>query len=279
MSPEERQLLNGLFDRVRTASATPRDAQAEELIDQETRKQPYATYYLAQAVVVQEKGLEAASNRIRELEERIQELEATQGEHRQAQQGGGFLSSIFGSQQSRQQAPVPQSSAQSSGPWGTRQSYEGPRGYDDGYRSAPPPPYGSQAAAPQPSGPWSNNAYRGPSAGSSFLTGALGTAAGVAGGMLLANSLSGLFSNHMAGAGLGNPLAGASAFGASEQPAIEETVVNNYYGDDAIREASDNSNNGNDGNDNDAWQQADYSNDDADQDSGSFDNNDDSFDV
>jgi len=271
MSPEERQLLNGLFDRVRTASATPRDRDAEDLIDQETRKQPYATYYLAQAVVVQEKGLEAASNRIRELEDRIHELEAAQGEHRQAEQGGGFFSSIFGSQQPRQQ-----SSAQASAPWGTRQSYEGPRGYDDGYRAPPPPPppYGAQASASQPLGPWSSNAYRGPSAGSSFLTGALGTAAGVAGGMLLANSLSGLFSSHMAGAGLGNPLAGASAFGASEQPAVEETVVNNYYGDDAIRETSDNS--GNDNNDNDAWQRADYSNDDNGSD---FDNNDDSFDV
>lgn len=276
MSPEERQLLNGLFDRIRTASATPRDAQAEDLIDEETRKQPYATYYLAQAVVVQEKGLEAASNRIRELEDRIHELEARQGEHRQAEQGGGFLSSIFGSQQSRQQPPVQQSSAPASGPWGTRQSYEGPRGYDDGYRAPPPPQYGSQASAPAASGPWSSNAYRGPSAGSSFLTGALGTAAGVAGGMLLANSLSGIFSSHMAGAGLGNPLAGAGAFGASEQPAVEETVVNNYYGDDAIREASDNSDTGNHDSDNDPWQQADYSNDDNGSD---FGNNDDSFDV
>lgn len=266
MSPEERQLLDNLFERVRTASATPRDRDAEDLIDQETRKQPYATYYLAQAVVVQEKGLEAAANRIRELENRIHELEAAQSEHRQAEQGGGFLSSIFGSQQSRQQAP----SQQASGPWGARQSSESARGYDDGYR-APPQPYGAQ-----PSGPWSNNAYRGPSAGSSFLTGALGTAAGVAGGMLLANSLSGLFSNHMADAGLGNPLAGASAFGASEQPSVEETVVNNYYGDDAIREASDNSDNGNGDNSNDGWQQADYSNDD---DGADFDSNDDSFDV
>lgn len=275
MSPEERQLLNGLFDRIRTASATPRDREAEELIDSETRKQPYATYYLAQAVVVQEKGLEAASNRIRELEDRIHELEASQSDHRQTEQGGGFLSSIFGSQQSRQQAPVQQSSAPASGPWGARPSYEGPRGYDDGYRAAPPP------NSPQASTPWSSNANRGPSAGSSFLTGALGTAAGVAGGMLLANSLSGIFSNHMAGAGLGNSLAGASSFGASEQPAVEEAVVNNYYGDDAIREASDNSDNNSNDNNNDGWQQADFSNDDngAASDSNDFGSNDDSFDV
>ncbi len=243
MSPEERQLLNGLFDRVRTASATPRDREAEELIESETRKQPYATYYLAQAVVVQEKGLEAAAGRIRQLEDRIRELEADESDHHRAEQGGGFLSSIFGS--SQQQAPAPPSP----GPWSnSRRGYDaGRRVDDDGYR------------APPPSGPWSGSGYRGPSAGSSFLTGALGTAAGVAGGMLLANSLSGLFSDHMAGAGLGNPLAGAGAFGASETP-VEETVINNYYGDDAIREAGDDR----DGlaGDDDRFQRADYDQDD-----------------
>lgn len=292
MSPEERQLLNGLFERVRTASATPRDRDAETLIEDETRKQPYATYYLAQAVVVQEKGLEAAANRIRELEDRVRDLEAAEGAPRQPEQGGGFLSSIFGSQQSRQQQapqqpsgtqPGPSASgAYQPGPWGARQAYEGSRGYDDGFRAPQPSP----GAYQQPSGPWSNaGAARGPSAGSSFLTGALGTAAGVAGGMLLANSLSGLFSNHMASAGLGNPLAGASAFGASEQPAVEETVVNNYYGDDAIREASNGpqASDGNDnsgGNDNDGWQQADFGGDDNDLDQSDFgDGSDDNLDI
>jgi hypothetical protein len=280
MSPEERQLLNGLFERVRTASATPRDHEAEALIDEETRKQPYATYYLAQAVAVQEKGLEAAAGRIRELEDHIRELEAGGNDHRQAEQGGGFLSSIFGSQQSRQQAPVQQAPAPAQGPWGTRQAYEGSRGYDA--PPASPPAYQPSAYQPsgaQPSGPWTGNSgYRGPSAGSSFLTGALGTAAGVAGGMLLANSLSGLFSNHMASAGLGNPLAGASAFGASEQPAVEETTVNNYYGDDAIREAS-NGNDNSGGNDNDGWQQADFGNDDNGPDQSDFGGNDDNLDI
>jgi len=278
MSPEERQLLQGLFERVRTASATPRDREAEALIDDESRKQPYATYYLAQAVAVQEKGLEAAANRIRELEDRVHQLEAAGAAPRQPEQGGSFLSSIFGSQQSRQQAPVQQQSAPQSGPWGSRPAYEGSRGYDDNYRAPPPPAY--QPPAQQAAAPWSggNEGNRGPSAGSSFLTGALGTAAGVAGGMLLANSLSGLFSNHMASAGLGNPLAGASAFGAAEQPAVEETVVNNYYGDDAIREASTGNDNSG-GNDNGGWQQADFGNDNNDFDSSDFGGNDDNLDI
>lgn len=238
MSPEERQLLTALFDRVRTAAAQPRDREAEALIDQATREQPSATYYLAQAVIVQEKGLEAASNHIKDLEERIRQLEAGASEHHQAEQGGGFLSSIFGNTQTQQPAPVPSNP----GPWGQpSRSYDEPRGYDSGARQMPQ----------QPTGPWSQQAYA-PSAGGSFLRGALGTAAGVAGGMLLANSLSGIFGNHMSSLGWGSPF-GASPFGNASAP-TEETVINNYYGNDDVRQASDNA----DDRDDDNIQQADY---------------------
>lgn len=247
MSPEERQLLTALFDRVRTAAATPRDPEAEALISEATRAQPSATYYLAQAVIVQEKGLEAAANHIKELEERVRQLEAGEGDHRQAEQGG-FLSSIFGNTQTQQPAPAP-------GPWGgaSRNGYEQPRGYDN-----------NRQAQQQPSGPWSQQASA-PSAGGSFLQGALGTAAGVAGGMLLANSLSGIFGNHMSSLGWGSPFGNASA-------PTEETVINNYYNNDDTRQASDNAA---DDNNNANLQQADYdSDDDMDDSSG-----DDSMDV
>ncbi|MBB3390209.1 hypothetical protein FHT82_002972 [Rhizobium sp. BK275] len=238
MSPEERQLLTALFDRVRTAAATPRDPEAEALISEATRAQPSATYYLAQAVIVQEKGLEAAANHIKELEERVRQLEAGEGGHRQAEQGG-FLSSIFGNTQTQQPAPAP-------GPWGgaPRDSYEQPRGYDN-----------SRQMAQQPTGPWSQQAYA-PSAGGSFLRGALGTAAGVAGGMLLANSLSGIFGNHMSSLGWGSPFGGANPFGNASAP-TEETVINNYYGDNS--QADDNRTNNDDN-----VQQADYDDNDDD---------------
>ncbi|KKX23540.1 DUF2076 family protein, partial [Rhizobium sp. LC145] len=113
-------------------------------------------------------------------------------------------------------------------------------------------PIAPQPTGPQPTGPWNPQASA-PSAGGSFLRGALGTAAGVAGGMLLANSLSGIFSSHINSLGWGSPLAGGSPFG--NGPA-EETVVNNYYGDDAVRQAAD------DGNTDDGLQQADDDNDD-----------------
>ncbi|MCJ9754863.1 DUF2076 family protein, partial [Neorhizobium sp. BETTINA12A] len=118
----------------------------------------------------------------------------------------------------------------------------------------------------------------------------LGTAAGVAGGMLLANSLSGIFGSHMNSLGWGSPLAGSNPFGGGNGP-VEETVINNnYFGDDAVRQAS-----GNDGtaaNTNDVadnsgsnagFQQADYGNDDFSDDQADFDNSDmgsdDSMDV
>ncbi|NNU65245.1 MULTISPECIES: DUF2076 domain-containing protein [Rhizobium] len=247
MSPEERQLLTALFDRVRTAAATPRDRDAEALIDQATREQPSATYYLAQAVIVQEKGLEAAANHIKELEERVHQLEAGESEHRQAEQGGGFLSSIFGTSQTQQSAPVP-------GPWGSAPRQASQSQYDDTRG-------GDVRQMPQqPTGPWSQQAYA-PSAGGSFLRGALGTAAGVAGGMLLANSLSGIFGNHMSSLGWGSPF-GANPFGNASAP-TEETVINNYYGNDDTRQASDNAA---DDNDNANVQQADY--DDGDDSSG-----------
>lgn len=267
MSPEERQLLATLFDRVRTASATPRDRDAEAFIEQGTREQPYATYYLAQAVIVQEKGLEAAANRIRELEDRVHELEASQSDHHRGEQSGGFLSSIFGSGQSQQSA-----SANAPGPWSgsaPRQNYRAGSDYNDDYRAPPPP-----------AGPWTQQATA-PSAGGSFLRGALGTAAGVAGGMLLANSLSSIFSSHTNALGWGSPFAGNNPFGNPEPPVQETVINNNYFGDDAVREASDDNNaggggrDGSDGNNDGGWQQADYDdNDQSDQDNGDFDGDD-----
>ncbi|NTB96655.1 DUF2076 domain-containing protein [Agrobacterium tumefaciens] len=244
MSPEESQLLKALFDRTRTASATPRDREAETLIADAVRDQPAAPYYLAQAVIVQEKGLEAAAAHIKQLEDHIHALESANPAPQAAAQGG-FLSSIFGTGQPQPPAPTPAPSpaapqtswrndtaGQTAGPWGS-------------------------PAGQQPGGPWSQQPAAVGRAGGGFLQGALGTAAGVAGGMLLANSLSGIFGSHMSSLGLGSPFGGGNAGGNAP---VEETVINNYYGDSASPQ----------NNDDDDIQQADYddSADDADVDSG-----------
>src|SRR5882757_2986275 len=96
MSPEERELLTGLFDRIRGAANTPRDQEAEALIQDATKAQPYAPYFLAQTVLVQDQALRAANDRLQELEGKVKNFES------QAASGprpGGFLSglgSLFG---------------------------------------------------------------------------------------------------------------------------------------------------------------------------------------
>ncbi|WP_027488769.1 DUF2076 domain-containing protein [Allorhizobium undicola] len=217
MSPEERQLLTQLFDRLRQAANGPRDREAEELIATEMQRQPHAPYVMAQAVIIQEKGLEAATARIRELEERVRELEDHAPPASQ-QQGGSFLgglTSIFGGSNN---APAP---ARQSGPWSGGSNG---RLYDDYARNAPVQqsgPWGSQA--PQQTGFAQPQAAS--SAGGGFLRGALTTAAGVAGGVLVADAVRDLFTTH--NPGFGNML---GAGGLANAP-MEETIVNNntYY--------------------------------------------------
>ncbi len=184
MTPEERQLLAGLFDRIRGAAGSPRDREAEAFINEAVRQQPYAPYLLTQTVIVQEEGLKAAAAKIEELEAKVRDLEA-----QPAAGSGSFLGGIGKSLFGGDDRPAARGPSPSAGPWGGQ--------------AAPQP-----QPQPQPqAGPWSQQPQA--AAGGSFLKGALGTAAGVAGGMLLANSLSGLFSGHNNSHGIG------SGFGSS----------------------------------------------------------------
>jgi len=202
MTPEERQLLAGLFDRTRAASESPRDKEAEAFIAEALRDQPHATYLLAQAVIVQDQALGAANERLQQLEARVRELEAAQ-----TSGGGSFLGGLFGG--GRPATSVPSSGAaqatavpQAGSPWGRQQNSQPAVQQGQGF--------GPQAMqAPM----------QAPMQGGGFLRGALGTAAGVAGGMLLANSISNLFSNHHGS----NPLGiGDSASTGGFQPSAQD---------------------------------------------------------
>ena len=70
MTPQERQMLADLFERIRSAAGDPRDAEAEAFIAEAVRAQPYAPYVLAQTALVQQHALDAAAQRIQELEAR-----------------------------------------------------------------------------------------------------------------------------------------------------------------------------------------------------------------
>ncbi|RBP03268.1 hypothetical protein DFR50_14521 [Roseiarcus fermentans] len=211
MTPEERQMLAGLFDRVNAVGATSRDPQAEAFINDAIRAAPFAPYVLAQTVLVQQHAIEAAS-------QRIAELEAAAAHAAQAPEQGGFLCnlsrSIFGgpppaAQPPRAEQGYPQPGYAQQPPQGYPQQ-QPPQGY------APPPASGY---APQRPGPWGAPQGGAPQTGGGggFLQNAASTAAGVAGGVVLGNMLGGLFGGHAGGGGL---------FGGGAQPAAGAETVN-----------------------------------------------------
>src|SRR5580693_1881106 len=85
MNPQERQLVDDLFDRLSKVESAPRDPDAASAIAQGLRIAPNAVYALVQTVLVQDEALKRASNR-------IQELEA--GSAPEQSQPGGFLDSM-----------------------------------------------------------------------------------------------------------------------------------------------------------------------------------------
>lgn len=243
MSPEERQLLVGLFERTKSAANGPRDQEAEAFITEQIKQQPAAPYLLAQTVIVQDQALQGANARIEELERRVKELEAN---------AGGFLGGLFGGGRqapppSRRPMPPPGQGPQG-GPWGQ------PAGY-------PQQGYPPQGFPPQPD------------AGGGFLRGALGTAAGIAGGVLLADGIRSLFSH---GSGLG----GMSnlGIGSGFTPTSDTTVINNYYGDQSGAQDA-GYDQGFGGDDDQGLSDADFSSDPGFDDGGGFDGGDGGFDV
>jgi hypothetical protein len=203
MTPEEREMLGGLFQRVNAAAPAQRDPEAESFINDGVRAAPHAPYVLAQTVLVQQQALGAAANRIAELEA------AGQGAQ-QSEEHGSFLGNlgktIFGG-----------------GP-----SAPPPPGYDQQAYQRPPSPYAPQPPQgypPQP-GPWGAPAQQ---QGGGFLQNAASTAAGVAGGVALGNLLGGLFGGHSGGSLFGGGGASAAGLGGAGLSGNPTEVINNYY--------------------------------------------------
>ena len=68
MTPQERQLVDDLFDRLAKLENAPRDPEAMSAIMQGLRKAPNAVYALVQTALVQDEALKRANDRIQELE-------------------------------------------------------------------------------------------------------------------------------------------------------------------------------------------------------------------
>jgi len=171
MTPQERQLVDDLFDRLSKLEGAPRDPDAAAAIAQGLRSAPNAVYALVQTVLLQDEALKRANSRIQELE---------QARAPEQSQSGGFLDSmrdtIFGQSQSHGSVPnvpppVPNRPVWNSGQ--VLQQAQGPAPYNQG-------PYGQPYGAPQaPMG----------GGGGSFLGTAAAAAAGVVGGSLLLGSI------------------------------------------------------------------------------------------
>lgn len=189
MTPQERQLIDDLFDRLAKLESAPRDADAAAAIAQGLRSAPNAIYALVQTVLVQDEALKRANTRIQDLE---QALAAGSGQAQSGQtQSGGFLDSmrekILGTQgQPRGSVPnVPPPLPENRPVWNSGQvmGQMPPGRYDQG-------PYGQGYGQ----GPYA--APQSPFGGGSFLGTAAATAAGVVGGSLLLNSIRGMMGGH-----------------------------------------------------------------------------------
>jgi hypothetical protein len=167
MNRDEQQLIEDLFSRLRSfGGSAAKDPEAEALIGDLMRRSPDAPYYLAQTVIIQQQALERAEARIRDLEET-----ASRPSQYGSGRGGSFLSG----------GSVPSAG---SGRYGA-----GSPGPQD------------QMSPPPPSSPWSTAARPGGGEGGGFLSSALRTAAGVAGGVFLADGIRSLFGGSSAFAG------------------------------------------------------------------------------
>lgn len=226
MTNEERDIITQFLTRVSGAQPQPQtgltsgsvpatvqpplppvDRDADALIGALFQQYPDARYRLTQTAFVQEHAVAEAQNRIQRLE---WELQQTQQAMQQAQQAaraaqqrpsGGLFGGLFGG---RTQAPPPPPQAApgwNAGPAPQQQPM---------YQQAPPPP--QYAPGYQP-GMFQQRP------GGGFLSSALTTAAGVGGGILAAQALSGLFSGHQGGGMMGGGgFGGGSPWAGSTQP-------------------------------------------------------------
>ena len=94
MTPQERDVIAGIFDRLKQAANQPRDPEAERYIADRLREQPYAPYAMAQSVYVQEQALTNLQQQVEDLQAQMRELQSRPAEA--PAQSGGFLSGIFG---------------------------------------------------------------------------------------------------------------------------------------------------------------------------------------
>jgi hypothetical protein len=204
MTPQERQLVDELFDRLTGMEGAPRDPDATAAIAQGLRSAPNAVYALVQTVLVQDEALRRANARIEELEAAGAPVQT---------QSGGFLDSardaIFGQGQPRGSVPNVRPPEISGRPvWNSGQvlqQAQSPGSYGQGTYDQ----RGQQGSYGQPYG--TPQAPMG--GGGSFLGTAAAAAAGMVGGSLLLGSIRSMLGGNRQGFGDTAGLGGDKAAG------------------------------------------------------------------
>ena len=218
MTPEERNLVIELFDRLSALEDAQRDPDAERLIRDGLRQAPNAPYALVQTVLVQDEALKRADARIRELEG------AAEPPPRDTSFLGGVRDSLLGrrgSVPSVRPGEATQETSQGMSPaWNTGSpAMPGGQGYAPAHGYAPGqgyPPGQGYAQGPAPMG-------QGMGQGGSFLGTAAAAAAGMIGGSMLLGGIRSMMGGQQgsaraayepgAGGGGSSPWAGGRAAG------------------------------------------------------------------
>lgn len=212
MTPEERDLIGGLFQKLRQSGGGALDREAADFIARCIGEQPAAPYYLTQAVLVQDHALKGAQARIAQLEQALEQARTAQP-GAAAGTGTSFLGGLMG------EAATPAAA----GPWGRHATPLPPAAAAPARPApaAPPPAYAPQPAYAQPQASAVPSSF---GRGGGFMQSALSTAAGVAGGALLFQGIESLLGYH------NGPFSGGYGRGFGGQPGMVEnnTTINNY---------------------------------------------------
>jgi hypothetical protein len=209
MTPQERDLVTELFDRLATLENQPRDPDAERTIIEGLRQAPNATYALVQTTLLQDEALKRADARIHELEARLGEAPA--------ERPTGFLDgmrdALLGRREPARGGSVPS----------VRPAPAQPQDRDAALAAAPP--WRTGPAAP----------------GGSFLGTAAAAAAGVIGGSLMLDGIRSMMGHHGsygmadpafgAGRDLGSPWDGGAGGDLARQAGIDDIGRSPHAGD------------------------------------------------
>jgi len=202
MSPQEMQALQDFLDQLTQVRGIAKDAQADAMIATAVARQPDAAYLLVQRALLMEQALATSKAQIASLQSQVQALQSGAAPTR------GFLdSNAWGNAPAAAVRPDPTPA------------------YASGNAPAPAPVQPAPQYQAQPA-PAPSSGFFGGSMGSMLGTVAA-TAAGVAGGAFLYQGI-----EHLMNGGNGAGLAHQNGLSAPVEN-VENTAVNNYYGDNA----------------------------------------------